>query len=52
MYCPDVISVMDNSGGLPRGKPAATESRYQPAVHAGCFSFSILHRTLAWTTGS
>ena len=24
----------------------------QPAVHAGCFSVSIIHRTLTWTTGS
>ena len=24
----------------------------QPTVHAGCFSSSIIHRTLTWTTGS
>ena len=24
----------------------------QPTVHAGCFSVSISHRTLTWTTGS
>ena len=24
----------------------------QPTVHAGCFSVSIVHRTLTWTTGS
>ena len=24
----------------------------QPPVHAGCFSVSIIHRTLIWTTGS
>ena len=24
----------------------------QPRVHAGCFSVSIVHRTLTWTTGS
>ena len=23
-----------------------------PTLHAGCFSVSIIHRTLAWTTGS
>ena len=23
-----------------------------PTVHAGCFSVSIIHRTLTWTTGS
>ena len=24
----------------------------QPTVHAGCYSVSIIHRTLTWTTGS
>ena len=24
----------------------------RPTVHAGCFSVSIIHRTLTWTTGS
>ena len=24
----------------------------QPTVHAGCFSVSIIHQTLTWTTGS
>ena len=24
----------------------------QPPVHAGCFSVSIIHQTLTWTTGS
>ena len=24
----------------------------QPTVHAGCFSFSIIHQTPTWTTGS
>ena len=24
----------------------------QPTVHAGCFTVSIIHRTLTWTTGS
>ena len=24
----------------------------QPSMHAGCFSISIIHRTLTWTTGS
>ena len=24
----------------------------KPTVHAGCFSVSIIHRTLTWTTGS
>ena len=28
LYCPKGISLMGNSGCLPRGNPAATESRY------------------------
>ena len=24
----------------------------QPNVHGGCFSVSIIHQTLTWTTGS
>ena len=24
----------------------------QPRVHAGCFSVSVIHRILTWTTGS
>ena len=24
----------------------------QPTVHAGCFSVSMIHRTLTWTSGS
>ena len=28
LYCPDGISPMGNSGCLPRGKPSATELRY------------------------
>ena len=31
-YCPVGISHMGNSGCFPRGKPAATESRYQTYV--------------------
>ena len=53
LYCPNGISPMGNSGCFPRGKPAATGSCYQTyTVHAGCFSVSIIHRTLTWTTGS
>ena len=43
---------MGNSGCLPQGKPAETESRYQLTVHAGCFSVPKNHRTLTWTMGS
>ena len=36
--------------------PGESQLRYsratQPTVHAGCFSVSIIHRTLIWTTGS
>ena len=46
LYCPNGISPVGNSGCLPRGKPAT-----QPTVHAGCFSVSIVHRTLTWTSG-
>ena len=52
LYCPNGISPMGNSGCFLRGKPAATELRYQTYVHAGCFSVSIIHQTLTWTTGS
>ena len=47
-------------GFLPResrvafpGESQPRQSRAtQPKVHAGCFSVSITHRTLKWTTGS
>ena len=42
-----------NSGCIPLGKQTATGSRYPPYwVQAGCFSVSIIHRTLTWTAGS
>ena len=51
-----VLSQWDFSHGkfrLPsRGKPAVTSCTTQPTVHAGCFSISIIHRTLIWTKGS
>ena len=54
LYCPNDFSPVGNSGGFPRGKPAATESQYlaKPTAHAGCFSVSIIHRTLTRTRGS
>ena len=54
LYCPIWISAMGNSGFFSRGKPAASESRYPSygTVHAGCFSVSIIHRSLTWTAGS
>ena len=34
-------------------KPRLRQSRAtQPTLHAGCFSVSLIHRTLTWTTGS
>ena len=47
LYCPNGISPMGNLGCFPQGKPATTAT-----VHAGCFSVSIIHQTLTWTTGS
>ena len=49
LYCPNGISPMENSGRFPRGKPAATESRYP--TYCACW-VSIIQRTLTWTTGS
>ena len=48
------IVPMENSGCFffP-GESQLRQSRAtQPKVHAGCFSVSIIHRTLTWTTGS
>ena len=52
LYCPVGISLMGNWGCFP-GESQLRQSRAtQPTVHAGCFSVSIIHRTLTWTTGS
>ena len=52
LYCPNGISPMRNSGAF-FGESQMRQSRAtQPRVHAGCFSVSIIHRTLTWTTGS
>ena len=37
LYCPSGISLVENSGCLPRGKPAATESRYP--TYGACLVF-------------
>ena len=37
-------------GCFPQGKPAVSHTT-QPTVHAGCYSVSIIHRTLTWTKG-
>ena len=51
LCCPNGISRMGNSGCLPLGKLAATESRHPISVRAGYFSLSVTHRTLTRTTG-
>ena len=44
---------MGNSGCFLRVKSQLRQSRAtQPTLHAGCFSVSIIHRTLTWTAGS
>ena len=57
LHCPNGISPVGNSGCFPRGKPAATESRYQTSgtcwvFFCVCVCVSVIHRTLTWTTGS
>ena len=52
LYCPSRISPIENSGCFPRGKPAATEWRYPTHGACRCFSVSLIHRALTWTTGS
>ena len=37
---------------FPRESQLRQSRAIQPTVHAGCFSISIIHRTLVWTTGS
>ena len=37
---------------FPRESQLRQSRSTQPMVHAGCFSVSIIHRTLTWTTGS
>ena len=36
---------------LSLGKASCNCRATQPMVHAGCFSVSIIHQTLTWTTG-
>ena len=38
--------------GLPSsGKASCNSCATQPTMHAGCFSVSVIHQTLTWTTG-
>ena len=48
LYCPNGIFSHGKFGLLFPGESQLS----QPPVHAGCFSVSIIHRTLTWTTGS
>ena len=41
LYCPSGISPIENSGCLPCGKPAATESRYP--TYGACWVFKCFH---------
>ena len=51
-FCPKGISPTRNSDCF-LGESQLRQSRAtKPTVHAGCFSVSIIHRTLTWTTGS
>ena len=37
---------------FPRESQLQQSRATQPTVHAGCFSVSVIHQTLTWTTGS
>ena len=58
-YCATFHNCIVPFGFFPRGIrvafPGESQLRQsraaQPRVHAGCFSVSIIHRTLTWTTG-
>ena len=43
LYCPSGYSPMENSGCFPRGKPAATESRYPS--YGACLMFQCFHNS-------
>ena len=55
-YFTTLLSHRDFSHGkfglLSPGKASCDSRATQPTVHAGCFSVSIIHRTLTWITGS
>ena len=52
LYCSIGISLMGNWVAFPRESQLQQSRATQPTVHAGCFSFSTIQRTLTWTTGS
>ena len=43
---------MENSGYFPKASHLRQSRTTQPSVHTRCFSVSIIHQTLTWTTGS
>ena len=52
LYCPIGISHLGHSGCFSRENHLQQSCATQPMVQAGCFSLSIIHQTLPWTTGS
>ena len=52
LYCPIGISPIGNSDCFPMSNQPCHSQATQSREHAGCFSGSIIHRTLTRTTGS
>ena len=52
LYCPSGISPMGNSDAFPWESQLRQSRATQSTVHPGCFSVSIIHRTLTWTAES
>ena len=46
LYCPNGISPIGFGVAFPRENQLRQSRATQPMVHAGCFSVSIIHRTL------
>ena len=46
-----VLSPWEIRVAFPRKSQLRQSRATQPTVHSGCFSVSITHRTLTWTTG-
>ena len=52
LHYPIGISLIRNSGCFPQGKKATTELHYPTWGACWCFSLSMIHWTLTWTTGA
>ena len=52
LYCPMGFSNGKFGFTFPAESQLRQSRATQTTVHAGCFSVSIIHRTLTWTTGS